>query len=160
MVELVPARLTHVGPLAHNLRAIDRIEAEAMGQSPKNALRIGLRRSLSVFTAVGGGNTPLAMLGVVPLSLMGGSGLVWMVGTDDLYRQGRALLTLGPRVIGHWLETFERLENVVSTRNDRAIRLLVRWGFDVGGEVETHGGVDFIPFSLSRGAIQGKARAA
>lgn len=155
MVELVPARLTHIGPLAHNLRAIDRLEAEALGQSPKNALRIGLRRSLSVFTAIGGGKSPIAMLGVVPVSLLAGRGMVWMVGTDEVYREGRALLTLGPRVIGHWLETFEVLENIVATRNTRAIRLLVRWGADVGGEVETHRGVDFVPFRFRRGAIQG-----
>lgn len=154
MIELVPAKLTHVGPLATNMRAIDRLEAEAMGRTPKDALRIGLRTSLSSYTALEDGK-PAAMMGVVSTSLLGARGLVWMLGTDGVFRHGRELVTIGPRIIGHWLETFAVLENVIATQNHRAIRLLVKWGAIVGGEVQTMRGVEFVPFRFER-SIQGK----
>jgi hypothetical protein len=142
------------------MRQIDREECEAMGRSPKEGLRIGLRTSLSAFTAVDGHRTPVAMLGVVSTGLISRRGLVWLLGTDEVYRSGRALLDLGPKVIAYWLETFETMENVVSVKNGRAIRLLTWWGAHVGGEVREHGGVSFVPFRFERGAIQGRRRAA
>jgi len=153
MIDLIPARLTHVGPLASRMREIDREECRAMGRSPKEGLRIGLRTSLSAFTALQG-TKPLAMMGVVSTGLVSRRGLVWFLGTDEVYRHGRALLELGPKVIGYWLETFETLENVVSVKNERAIRLLIRWRAHVGGEVQEHRGVSFVPFRLSRYSLK------
>lgn len=150
---LVPARLTHVGPIAANIRQIDRIECEALGRSPKEALRGGLRASLSAFTAMEGA-TPLAMLGVVPVDLLAGRGTIWMLGTERVFRHGRALLTLCPLVIGDWLGTFQTLDNIISTDNHRAIRLLKRLGFTISEKVETHGGVEFVGFRIERAAIQ------
>jgi hypothetical protein len=150
---LVPARLTHVGWLATNMREIDRIECEALGRSGKDALRSGLRCSLSAYTAMEGGR-PLAMLGVVPVDLLSGRGVVWMLGTEDVYRHGRALLTLCPLVIGDWLETFRLLDNIISADNHRAIRLLKRLGFTVSDEAQAHGGVEFVSFRIERAAIQ------
>jgi hypothetical protein len=156
MIELVPARLTHVNPIALNMREIDRIEAEAMGRTPKDALRIGLRCSHSALTALSGGK-PFAMLGVLSTNLIAARGAPWLLATDEMFNHGRDLLTIGPRIIGHWLETFSVMENVVATRNHRAIRLLTRWGFSVGGEIQTHRGVDFVPFRIDRASIQGGA---
>lgn len=153
MIELVPAKLTHVGPIATQMRAIDRLEAEAMGRTPKDALRMGLRASLHAITAMEGRN-PVAMMGVVSTSLISGQGLVWLLGTDRMFAHGRALLTLGPPVIAEWHRTFPVMENVVATCNHRAIRLLARWGAIVGGEVRTMRGVQFIPFRFER-SIQG-----
>lgn len=135
------------------MREIDREEAEAMGRSPKEALRTGLRTSLHCFTALMDGK-PIAMLGVASASLLSGKGIPWLLGTDDVYRQGRALLDLGPPVFDLFLQIFTRIENLVSVRNTRAIRLLARWGFVVGGEVQTFGGVEFVPFRMERGSIQ------
>lgn len=160
MINLIPARLTHVGPLASRMREIDREECRAMGRSPKEGLRIGLRTSLSAFTAADGTQQPLAMMGVVSTGLISRRGLVWFLGTDEVYRHGRALLRLGPRVIAYWLETFDVLENVVSTKNERAIRLLTKWGAHIGGEVSEHRGIGFVPFRFERNAIQGKKTAA
>jgi hypothetical protein len=136
---------------------MDRIEALAMGRTPKDALRIGLRCSLSAFTAVDGVK-PIAMLGVVPVGLLGGRGTVWMLGTDDLFRRGRDMLRLAPPVLAEWLETFSLLENVIAVENVKAIRVLKTWGFDVGGPEQVHRGVRFVPFRM--GAIQAATQAA
>jgi hypothetical protein len=151
-VELVLARLTDVGPIASRMRAADRIECRALGRTPKEGLRIGLRMSLKPITVMIDGR-PEAMLGAVPSSLIGGKALVWMLGTNELYRQARAFALLGPRVIADMLATFRELENIVSVDNAPAIRFLTHMGFHVGGTAQHHGGVAFVPFRLER-AIQ------
>jgi len=158
-VKLVPASLRHCGPIATKMRAMDRMEAEALGRSPKEALRNGLRLSLSAFTAMDG-DKPVAMLGVVPAALMGGKGIIWMLGTDEVFRNGRALLTLAPPVLNYWLETFSVLENIVAVENTAAIRCLRRWGFKIGDRQQVHSGVAFVPFRLERAAIQAETQAA
>lgn len=152
-VEIVPARLTHVGPVAARMREADRLECIALGRLPKEALRIGLRTSLKPLTVLIDGR-PEAMLGVMPLSLIKGSGLAWMLGTEDLYRQKRALVTWGPEVLGWIADGLRDLSNIVSAENDRAIRFLRFLGFHVGGPVQVHGGVAFVPFHMKQRAIQ------
>lgn len=152
-IELVDARLTHVGSIASRMREADRIECRALGRSPKDGLRIGLRASLHPLTVLIEGR-PEAMMGVVPQSMIAGAGTIWMLGTDAIYSQGRALLRLGPLVLGWMMQDFREVSNIVSTENARAIRFMVRMGFEVGGEVATHGGVDFIPFLLRRSGIE------
>jgi hypothetical protein len=152
-VDIVSARLTHTGPLAANLRQIDRQECEALGRTPKDALRGGLRCSLEAFTALEG-EIPIAMFGVVPEQLMGGLGRVWLLGSDRVFMNPRALLAFGPWFVEHWLQTFERLENEISVNNEAAIRLLRKWGFSIGGEHSVHGGVAFVNFWRERAAIQ------
>lgn len=128
---------------------MDRRECEALGRSPKDALRNGLALSQECWTALRDG-VPHAMMGVVSDGLLAGSGRVWFLGTDEVYRHGRDLLTYGPLFIEHWLEMFKRLHNIVIVENKDAILLLNRWGFDVGGDVEIYGGERFVPFSMAR----------
>jgi hypothetical protein len=110
---------------------------------------MGLLTSLRPITVLVDGR-PEAMLGVMPMSMMVGSGLVWMLATPILYDCRRELIEFGPMVIDALMDDFRRIENVVSVDNGRAIRFL-RWlGFIVGGSVEVHGGVQFVPFHLAR----------
>lgn len=157
-VELAPASLVHVGPIASRMREADRIECRALGRSPKEALRIGLRTSLNPFTALVDGR-PEAMMGVMPVSLLKGEGLVWMLGTDAVYGQGRALLRLGPKVLRVIGGGLPQLGNIVSAENRRAIRFLRYLGFHVGGPAQVHGGIAFVPFHMKQ-AIQAVAMAA
>lgn len=136
------------------MREADRIECRALGRTPKDALRNGLRCSLAPFTALDENGRPGAMMGVVPISMIEGRGAVWMLGTEEIYRHGRDLLTYGPLILGIWLDTFRSLENIVAVENERAIRLLRKWGFEIGEISQTHGGVEFLPFRMDRTAIQ------
>jgi hypothetical protein len=156
----VPARLVHCGPLAANLREMDRLECRALGRTPKDALRSGLRCSLDALTALDENGKPGAMMGVVPVSMIEGRGTAWMLGTEEIYRHGRDLLTYGPLIVEHWLQTFRVLENIIAAENVRAIRLLRHWGFTVGESGKMHGGVEFVPFHIERAAIQAQRLAA
>lgn len=142
------------------MRDIDRVEAVALGRSPKDALRSGLRCSYEAFTAKDDDGRPQAMMGVVPLSMIEGRAAVWFLGTDAVFGHARDLIAHGPFFIAHWLETFRRLENIVAVDNTKAIHLLRRWGFTLGDEPQMHRGVAFLPFHIERTAIQAPALAA
>ena len=104
---LVGASLVHVGPLALHMRAADRIECEALGRSPKQALRLSLRPSLHALTALDPDDgRPLAMFGVVPLDLVNGVGVPWFLGRDEVFDYGRDLMARGPQIIADWQATF------------------------------------------------------
>ena len=140
---IVPASRAHVRRIANRMREDDRIECEAFGHSPVEALRLGLLGSNWALTGMQDG--PQAMMGVAPVNALEGIGRPWMLGTDAIYGCARSLLSDGPAVIALMHRRYRRLENVVSERNERAIRMLKRWGFEIGGKLEV-GGVMFRHF--------------
>lgn len=131
MIEVVPASLTHVGPIALNMREIDRRECAWAGHSPKEALRIGLRASLIAFTVKLNGR-PIAMFGVVTSSFLFGEGRIWLLLTEEGGRQAKALVRLGKIYCKAFLTHYELLHNHVHADNVKAIRWLTRLGFVVG----------------------------
>lgn len=148
-VEVVPARLVHVGPIASRMRAVDRVEAAAFGNSPRAALRQGLIGG-EAWTALVDGR-PEAMFGVVVGSVLSGECRPWMLGTDEIYRHGRELLRDGPAWVDRLFDSMPRARNLVSANNMQAIRLLRRWGFTVENDDVTVGGVMFRTFWKERG---------
>ncbi|MFC4256338.1 hypothetical protein ACFOWT_13030 [Croceibacterium xixiisoli] len=152
---IIPAEWRHIGAIARGMRACDRRECAAMGHGPKQALRLGLQASDQAFTVMIDGR-PAAMFGLVVRCALTGEAVPWMLGTDALHRQARALLQQGPAIIerlrrsgraqGRW-----RLSNWVAADNSRAIRLLRRWGVAVEDARVTRRGVDFHAFHLDGG---------
>jgi hypothetical protein len=145
VIQIVPARPVHVNRIADQMRQIDRRECEAMGRTGKQALRSGLARSIRSWTALVNGR-PEAMFGVVVESALGGEAIPWFLGTDEVYRHGRALLMWGPGIIERLHDSRLTLRNLVSSENRRAIRLLEKWGFEVSAEEQEIRGVMFRAF--------------
>jgi hypothetical protein len=141
------------------MRDMDQIECLALGRTPKEALRGGLRASVTATTVMVDGR-PVAIMGVVPLSLINGRGWVWMLGTDEVYGHARDFARYAPLMIEQWLTMFERLENIVAVPNRQAIRLLQYLGFTVEDRIEVHEGIGFRPFFIERRAIQEERQAA
>ena len=132
------------------MRAEDVRECRAFNHSPKQALRDGLAASDICLTALVDGK-PEAMMGCVTVSAIEGLGRPWMLGTDEVFRHGRELVTMGPGILAGMFDSTARLENLVSSTNARAIRLLRRWGFVVEEREEMIGGVPFRKFWMERG---------
>lgn len=145
MIDLVRAEIRHIGRIAAGIRAIDREECEAMGRSPKQSLRLGLLTSDKAWTALLDGR-PVAMFGVVTTDAIGGEATPWFLGTDEVYRHARAFIMWGPGMLSRMGDSRTRLSNLVSAHNSRAIRLLRRWGFEVGSDEVTIRGVPFLHF--------------
>jgi hypothetical protein len=144
MIEIVPARFTHVGPIATRIREIDRIECMVFGHSPKEALRNGLMASTIAWTALVDGR-PEAMFGASTISLLDNTGRPWMLMTDDAMKHQKALVRLGRIYTDAIHRHYTRLENWVHCDNAAAIRWLSRLGFAVGG-VEVIRGHPMRPF--------------
>lgn len=144
MIEIVPAKLTHVGPIAIRMRAVDQLECRIFGHSPKEALRLGLLSATVAWTALVDGR-PEAMFGASTISLLEGTGRPWMLMTDEAERHQKALVRLGRIYTAAIHRHYEQLENWVHVDNAAAIRWLSRLGFAVGG-VEVIRGHPMRPF--------------
>lgn len=149
MIALVPASPAHVGILANTMRAVDVLECTAMGHTPKEALRSGLRTSSEAWTVKHDGK-PIAMLGLRVTSALGGTGIPWMLGSEEIYRHPREMIRWGEQVLGRWLDSTPHLSNLVSRSNTPAIRMLRRWGAEIGREVIMFAGTEFVTFTLER----------
>lgn len=145
MIRIVAASAVHIGPIANRMRVDDVTECEAFGHSPKQALRDGLSGSWFTLTACRNGRAE-AMFGVTAVNAIEGVGRPWMLGTDAIYAHGHYLARHGRQVLDLMHKGFPRLENYVSSRNDRAIRLLRFWGFQIDAASVVVRGVEFLPF--------------
>ena len=126
-ITILPAHLTHIGPIATRMRAADRIE----------------------WTALVDGRAE-AMFGLVVTSALGGEGRPWMLGSDAIYAHPRAMLRRGPRFLAAMFHAAPRLSNLVAADNVRAIRLLRRWGFTLDKETMMIGNIAFRLFHAER----------
>lgn len=144
-VRIVPAAFRHVNFIARRMREMDRMEVEALGRTPKQALRYGLLSSSKAWTALVD-NEPHAMFGVVEHNALTGEASPWFLGTDEVYRHGRELLMWGPGIVSRMCDSPRRLSNLVSAQNGQAIRLLRRWGFTVNEEQIDVNGMAFRSF--------------
>jgi ribosomal protein S18 acetylase RimI-like enzyme len=131
------------------MRGIDQEECEAMGHSPKQALRNGFMLSDRCYTALVDGR-PEAMFGAVTVSAIDRQCTVWFLGTDEVYRQGRILLSWGPAMLRRCVDSRWLASNLVSSANRKAIALLRRWGFTVEPEEQMVRGVPFRHFWMNR----------
>jgi hypothetical protein len=145
-VNLVPAEAAHIPDLAARMREWDVIECRAMGHVPAEALRDGLSRSLWALTAMVDGK-PEAMLGVAPRSMIEGTGVPWMLGTEAVYGGAREFVRYGRGIISEMEWSFPVLSNFVAAGNARAIGFLRHWGWRISSKRVSVGGVDFVEFS-------------
>lgn len=148
MIEVVPAKPTHIGPIANRMREIDQIECWAMGHSPKNALRSGLMGSTIAWTVLIDG-VPEAMFGATPINLLEGRGRPWLLLTDTGGKQHTALVRLGYIYTEALHQHYWILENWVAAENVKTIRWLARLGFAIGS-VDVIRGVPMRPFMRHR----------
>jgi ribosomal protein S18 acetylase RimI-like enzyme len=146
-VTVEPAQAWHIAPIARDMRAWDVRECAAFGASPVRALKTGLAGSHMVWTALVN-ERPVAMLGVAAVSLIDGIGHPWMLGTEEVYRQGRTMMRLYPVYFGQMKARFPRMENHVHRDNDKARRLIRRLGFQFEPEAHTVGGEPMVRFFL------------
>lgn len=140
------------------MRDADRRECEALGRSPKEALRMGLRTSLYALTAIEDTGEPTAMFGLNVASALTGTATPWLLGTDRIFMHSRELICTGSKLLKRWKSEYPCMENIVSADNDRAILLLKHWGAEIGRSEQMHGGVAFLTFRFP--AIQAVALAA
>ena len=130
-VEIVPARDWHAEAIAWNPREADVAELAALGTTPLEAMRNGLRVSREPMTGFVDGQ-PVCMFGASPFSILGGIGIPWLIGSlaMDSMTAHKALLRESRKAFARMREEFpSMLFNAVDDRNEAAKRWLAWLGF-------------------------------
>ena len=140
------AELSDAAVLGTILRSADRLEIQAaVGRDPTDTLREGIASSIPCWAVLAPSGAPMALFGVVPDAGATGSGMVWLLGSDELTQHRFAVLRGSHVWVARLHERYDRLWNYVDARNDLHINWL-RWcGFRFVQLVERHG-VEQRPF--------------
>src|SRR5262249_49511294 len=135
-----PAELSDADALGSNLRTEDRLEIQAaVGRDPTETLREGIASSTPCWAALDGSNTLIALFGVVPDAGIERSGMIWLLGSDQLARHRLSVLRGSRPWVARLHERYDRLWNYIDARNEQHIAWL-RWcGFRFTELVERHG---------------------
>lgn len=115
--------------VAFEMREADALEVRlAYGMGPVDAVM----RSLDASTHAWVGyydDRPVCVFGVAPLSVLGGIGSPWLLGTDDLVRRPAAFLRRCRPYVAEMLAVYPELVNHVHEGNTASKRWLSWLGF-------------------------------
>ena len=131
-VWLGPAEQADVDAVAESMRAADRVEiGHQSSRTPAEAVRRSADQSEILRAARFDGETA-AVYGVVPLALLGETGIVWLLGTPVIERHGPAFLRNSDAEVGIMHELRPRLVNAVHAENTVSVRWLQWLDFQFG----------------------------
>jgi len=151
LIEVVPAKATHVRRVAKLMRRADRDEVfAASGYSPVQSLAFSLRKSSAAWCVLVDGR-PEILFGVADLNVLAGVAAPWLLGTDAVTAHRRAFLRGSVAWRGKLLIRYEVLRNLVDDRNAISKRWLKWLGFTLSDAVPIgHEGAAFRLFELRR----------
>jgi hypothetical protein len=129
-VHFRPAVLADAALLARDLRPADRAEViAASGPDVLRTVRAAVHLSTDAWVAEKNGEL-IALFGIAPVSLMGGIGSIWFLGTPVVDQLGRSLTRFAREYLRLVLATeYTVLMNYVDARNAKSVRWLQRLGF-------------------------------
>ena len=128
-LEIVPAGMDHVAPIAARMREADRREVMASGgHTPHGALMFSLSKSRVAWTAIVDGQ-PEVMFGGADLNVLTRTGAPWLLGTDAVERHYRLFLRQSLSWREQLSQRYDVLRNFVDDRNEVSKRWLSWMGF-------------------------------
>ncbi len=149
--QIVPATAAHIEEILARVRQADVEEFLATnGWSPRRVMEFGLKTSTFSCAGLINGRV-ITIFGVAPGSMIGGTGIPWLVGTDDLEKYQRTFLRRCRKVVNAMLTVYPYLENYVDARNHVAKTWLKWLGFELE-EAAPYGlhGLPFHRFHMER----------
>lgn len=145
----LPEDIEHI---ANNLRPSDRQELFAMRGEDADLYEIlisAVRRSTWCVCAFAEDGEPVAVFGLAPVSMIGGIGSPWLLGTDRVREFSGALIRYGHKYITAMTAQYPELINYVDARNTASIRWLKRLGFTIHEAAPIgHQGLPFHKFTM------------
>lgn len=128
MVEYRTPTEDDIQALAAGMRAADRLEVSLCGHEPEEGVRRSIASSTHAWAARIGGEL-ICILGVAPVSMLGGVGSPWLLGTDLVARWPAAFMRQARDGVQEMLRLYPHLINFVHVDNALAIAWLRRAGF-------------------------------
>ena len=126
-----PASLGDALVIASGLRASDKAELQAGGFADMARALVACYRASTISCSVAlVGEKPVAIYGLAP-GKEKGDAVPWMLATDGVYADRRALVDDAKEVLAQWQADHEKLYNLVYSKSRTSIRWLKRLGFDV-----------------------------
>lgn len=129
----------HVEAVMGRLREADQLEVyAATGRDPDKALRDAWKNSLHRWSIVWRGEI-IGLFGLSSLSLMGRTGVPWLLGTDKMKEIKLTFVKQSVHFISAMLEIYPVLMNWVDARNTLSIRWLKWLGFKMKNQPQPYG---------------------
>ncbi len=129
----------HVEDVAGRLREADRLEVyAATGRDPDEALRDAWKNSLHRWSIIWMGEI-IGLFGLSSLSLMGSTGVPWLLGTDRMREIKLTFVKQSVHFVSAMLEIYPVLMNWVDARNTLSIRWLKWLGFRMDNAPQPYG---------------------
>jgi len=145
---LEPATMAHAEELALNMRQADIGEVwRAAHVKPLEAIQKSMVASRDTNTGLADGRV-MCMFGVAPQTALAATGMMWLLGHNDLPKHSRILLRGGKEYVRQMLREYATLIAAGDSRNVVALRWLQWLGFDLGPAVPF--GPDQTPFYLAK----------
>ena len=127
--QIIPATQAHIEQILPKVREADKAEfLAANGWSARRVLEAGLKTSTFSCAGLINGQV-ITIFGVAPASMIGGYGIPWLVGTDELETYQRTFLRHCKKVVNAMHMVYPYLENYVDARNHTAKAWLHWLGF-------------------------------
>lgn len=141
-----PAQIQDADALAPILRTADRLEIQAVvGRDPAQTLRDGIASSDPCWAVLNASGDVISLFGVVPDPGNPRSGMIWLLGSEELATNPFAVLRASRAWVNRIHQHYDYFWNYVDSRNQVHIDWL-RWcGFRFVELVEQYG-VEQRPF--------------
>lgn len=140
---IVPATKLHALDLARDMRLSDRREVWASNKrTPHRAVMTSLRWSAESWTGMADDRV-VCMFGVSIETVLGDTGVPWMLATDELTDHSRAFIRMSRSYVADIRARYPVLVNYVDARNTVAIKWLRALGFAIMSTPRPYG-----PFRL------------
>jgi hypothetical protein len=141
-----PAEIQDADILAAILRAADRLEIQAVvGRDPTQTLREGIASSDPCWAVLNASGDLISIFGVVPDVGNPRSGMIWLLGSEELANNRVAVLRASRAWVDRIHQHYDSLWNYVDSRNQVHIDWLHWCGFHFVELVEQYG-VEQRPF--------------
>lgn len=150
-VQILPATQEHIEEILPNVRQADLQEFMAInGWDARRVLETGVRTSTFSVAGLANGKV-VTIFGVAPKSMIGGSGIPWLVATDELEKYQFAFLRRCRNGVNAMLSVYPYLENYVDERNHVAKAWLSWLGFTLDAAASYgNDGLNFHRFHMEK----------
>lgn len=142
---LAPGDIDHVAANLCEGEMRTLLDVYGAGVRAKEKVLDAILLSESCLVAARDRGPALAIVGVVPQSQLSGVGCLWMVATEEAFKDTRTLVRAGRRHVQWLLGNYSRLVGRVDARNEGTVKWLRLLGFTVHEPV-ADGRVDYCHF--------------